>query len=212
MQGSTTRFLIASMLLSLSATAQAAVVAFSNIVSGDGAPTFFDESTTTPDAVNGNVLNIGLNNFGADGASSSNTAAVDALSLVITAPEGYMITSLLYSEAGQAETTGGTAVASGSIVADGMPTNFATQVFAPGTTLSAWSIEPGFITIDNKQSIAVSVTNSLFAYAFGPTDIAMIEKTSATLTVGLTQVPLPAAAWLFGSAIAGLIYSKSRLT
>jgi hypothetical protein len=40
----------------------------------------------------------------------------------------------------------------------------------------------------------------------------MIEKTSATLTVGLTQVPLPAAAWLFGSAIAGLIYSKSRLT
>lgn len=204
------KILLASLLFGLSGLAQAADVTFSNISDGNNSPAYFDPATTVPDAGDGNILNIGINNFEANGASGATTSAVDTLSMIITAPDGYYITSVTYSEAGEVETTNGVATASGSIVADGKPSNFLTQVAAPGTALGGWSITAGPVAIDNKESIAVSITNSLFAFAFTPLDIARIEKTEASLSVQIAPVPLPAAAWLFGSALIALVSIQRR--
>ena len=205
-----TKVLLASLLFGLSAVAQSAVVTFSDITDGNGTSAYFDPATTTPDGGDGNVLNIGLDSFLADGSSGATTSAVDTISMVITAPDGYVITSVTYSETGTVETTNGVATASGSIVADGIPSNFLTVIAAPGTAVGGWGIDAGPVAIANKQSIAVSITNSLFAFSFSPQEIALIEKTDATLTVEIAEVPLPAAAWLFGSALIALVSIQRR--
>lgn len=204
-----TKALLVSLLLGMSGIAHSATVTFSNIVDGNGLPLLFDPATTAPDAGDGNILNIGLTNFSADGGSIVTSSAVDTLSMIITAPAGYVITSVAYTEAGSGETTGGVAFASGSIVADGIPTNFLTQVFAPQSS-SGWSISPTPTLIANKDSIAVSITNSLIAFSFTPADVSYIEKSEATLTVSIAAIPVPAAAWLFGSALIALVGIQRR--
>jgi len=187
----------------MAGSAQAASVTFSNIVDGNGSPALFDVSTTMPDAGNPNKLNIGLNNFMADGSSIATSSAVDTLSMIITAPLGYVITSVDYTEAGNVRTTDGVATASGSLVADNIPTNFLTQLFSPNAA-SAWTITPATTPIADKTSIAVSITNSLFAFGFTPEGVAQIEKTGAMLTVGIVQVPEPATALLLMMGMLGL--------
>ena len=185
--------------------AQAATVTFSNIVDGDGSNALFDTSQTAP-ILDGDTLSIGMNNFTADGVFF--TSAVDTLSLTITAAPGRTITSITYTEEGSGETSDGVAYATGSIVADNQPINFPT-VFFNQNQVGAWTITPesqagtGMILIDNKESISVSITNSLFAVAFAPGEIARITKTQAFL--GVTTVPLPAAGWMFGFGLLGLI-------
>ena len=55
----------------------------------------------------------------------------------------------------------------------------------------------------------MSVSNSLLAFLFG-VGPATIEKTSATITGGLTAIPLPPAIWLMGAAVAALVSVKRR--
>lgn len=182
----------AAALVALPGTALGNVVTFSNIVDGDGSTSLFDVTTTAPDPADGNRLIIGLNNFVADSASTS--SVLDTLSLTITAPAGFLITSLGYSESGNGETEDGIASASGSMVADNIPTNFLTQLFSPNSS-GPWSIMPADTIINNKTAIGVSITNSLIAFAFSSPTIATIDKTSAVLTVGLSPdiavIPIP---------------------
>jgi hypothetical protein len=188
---------------------QASVVSFSNILDGNGSPLLFDTATTAPDPSDGNKLIIGLNNFTADGASATTSSAVDTLSMTITAPAGFYITSIDYTEAGTGQTANGVASATGSIVADNIPNIFLTQLFSPNTA-SGWSITPSTTAINNKTSIDLSITNSLFAFAFAPQEIAQITKTSASITVGLTPVPEPATLGLLTVGTIGLISRRRR--
>jgi hypothetical protein len=198
----------AAVIIGMGGTAQAATVTFSNIADGDASNNLFDTSQTAPIG-DGDTLDIGLNNFTADGIFF--TSAVDTLSLTITADPGRIITSITYTEGGSGETEEGVAYATGSIVADNQPFNFPT-VFFNQHQQGAWTITPeseagtGMIAIDNKESITVSITNSLLAVAFAPNEIARITKTGAFLSVTTEAivVPLPAAAWLFSSALIGL--------
>jgi hypothetical protein len=206
--------LTAAVIIGMGAAAQAATVTFSNIMDGDGSNALFDTSQTVPTG-DGDTLEIGLNDFTADGTSFP--SALDTLSLTITADPGRTITSITYTEMGNGETAEGVAIATGSIVADNQPINFP-QVLFNQNQQSGWTITPesqantGMILIDNKESISVSITNSLLAVAFAPNELARISKTGAFLTVTteLTEVPLPAAAWLFGSALLGLGMVKRR--
>ena len=128
---------------------------------------------------------------------------------MVTAPAGYVITSIDYTEGGNGATQNGIATASGSVVVDNMPTNFQLAPPIGPNDAREWGITLDTILVDNKQSVAVSITNSLFSYAFDGSQ-AFIEKNDSTLTVGLTAVPLPAAAWLFGSALIALVGIQRR--
>ncbi|MGR9091919.1 MAG: hypothetical protein ACU85U_15210 [Gammaproteobacteria bacterium] len=59
--------------------------------------------------------------------------------------------------------------------------------------------------IDNKNSIDINVTNSLFAFALAGGARATIEKTGASLVVGLAAIPIPPAIWMMGAAITALV-------
>ncbi|MCP4288830.1 MAG: VPLPA-CTERM sorting domain-containing protein [Gammaproteobacteria bacterium] len=209
------RLFVATLLSwSMMGVSQAAMdeVTFSDIVDGDGLSSLFDVDATAVDLSDGNKLIIGLNNFSANGDSILTYSAVDTLTMTIDAPSGYFITSVSYTEGGDGQTENGVATATGALVADSTPINFLTQIFAPNAD-SGWTITPATILIDNKTSIVVSITNSLFAFAFAPGEIAQITKTSATLTIGVEPVPLPAAVWLFGSTLIGFVaFGRRRLS
>ena len=113
--------------------------------------------------------------------------------MTLVAPTGYAIS---YEERGNIETTTGSPVAGGSLVAGGITSNLLSVIAGSGTAFQTWDIGPVFVPINNKQTIDVSFTNSLVASIFGGLgDIARVEKSSAILTVGLTAVPLPGALW-----------------
>ena len=60
-------FLTACLVFGVAGAANAATVTFSDIMSGSGAGTLFDEDTTV---ANGNDLNIGIIGFNADNATT----------------------------------------------------------------------------------------------------------------------------------------------
>jgi|LNFM01.1.fsa_nt_gb hypothetical protein len=196
----------AALLAGTSVGAQAATVTFSNLADGNNAAQFFDIGSTT---IAGNSISIGINGFTANGANNLTLSALDTFSFLVTAPTGFKITKVTYTESGNGQTTGGVAMATGSITADGTPKNFLTQLFLPNTGLSDWSIG-GSVDVANKDSIAVSIVNSLFAVAFDPTQIATISKTGASISVDVAPIPLPPAVWMLGSAIVGLVTVSRR--
>jgi hypothetical protein len=135
--------------------------------------------------------------------------ATDTLFMTITAPAGYLINLITYTETGTGTTdASGFATATGSMVVDGTPINFLTQMFGPSTS-SGWSILPTPTPIANKSSIDMSISNSLVAFLFVP-GTATIEKTGAVITVGLTAIPIPPAIWMMGAAIAALLTGGRR--
>ncbi len=190
-----------AMLAGTSLAAQASTVTFSNMADGNNAALYFDIATTT---ISGNTITLGINNFTADGALPTSLSALDTFSFLVTAPTGFMITKVTYTESGTGQTTGGVALATGSITADGTPKNFLTQLFTPNTGLSNWSIG-GAVDIADKDSIAVSIVNSLFAVSFDPTQVSTISKTGASISIEVAPIPLPPAVWMLGSAIVGLV-------
>jgi len=194
---------ITLLLLLASSMTSAASVTLSNVMDGNGSPMFFDPSGITQSGTFDEIITIGLDNFTAD-SDGSLTSAVDTLSMTITAPAGFTITSVSYTESGTGKTTLGVASASGSMVADGIPVNFLSQQF-PTHADSGWSITPTPLLIDSKESISLNITNSLFAFAFDPTQTARVSKTAASLVVGLTAIPIPPAIWMMGAAIAALV-------
>ena len=199
------RLIAIVLFIGIAGAAQAATVTFSNILDGNGIPLLFDPSTTIPDPSDGNTLIIGLLDFTANGETIS---AVDTLSLMISAPAGYFITSLSYTEEGIGNAVTGIAVATGSIVVNNFPVNFPTQVFSPGAS-GGWSISPTLpdSIFNNETSVMVSITNSLFAHGATADEIA---KTFASLTVGLTPVPVPSSIFLLGGGLFAILGTMRR--
>ncbi len=194
--------------IAIASTTQAAVATFSNILDGNGDSSLFDTTATGADPTDGNILNIGLNDFRAEFGTIS---ALDTLSFMITAPDGYFINALTYTESGSGLTASdGVAIATGSIVVNNVPVNFLSQVFGPNSG-SAWSISPILpASIFNNQPsvVAVSIVNSLFAV--GSDDNTWIEKDSAALTVNLASVPVPSSLFLLGSGLFAITFRMRR--
>ncbi len=191
------------------ATANASMhVELSDVSDGNGLPTLFTGGYTQSPG-QGEVITLGLLNFMADGSSAISQFAVDTLFMTITAPTGFVINSITYSETGEGNVNDGFAAATGSMVVDGMAKNFLTQLFLPGDGANGWSITPATVAIANKESIDMSISNSLLAFLFGAGP-ATIQKNSATITVGLTAIPLPPAIWLMGAAVAALVSVRRR--
>ena len=170
-------------------------------------------STVTVPTGDGNTLDIGLNNFKADGGGLASLSALDTLSFKITAPENYYITKVSYYEEGQGQTNLGVSIATGSITAAGIPQNLGVHIYNSAMVGPVpWSLGPGDIPIPGQQqSIDVSLVNSLFATTIpGGADIAWIEKTKATVAVELAQVPIPSAVWLLFSGLACMVGLRKK--
>ena len=171
-------------------SAQAQTVTFSRI---DDAVTsrFFDPATTKVDALDRNKLNIGFNtgldpvtlkyrDFTASTASFRYTSAMDAISVRITAPAGYYIAKVTYSQRG-----------TGSIVRTGKLQGGATLVVHDkASLLGSFSTNPTLTqTVDltgrRLTVVPVSITNSLNAFATSSLGSATVSVTSAYIRVQL---------------------------
>jgi hypothetical protein len=183
-------------------SAQAATATFSGMNSGDGTDLLFSVSGTTIDGVDGNILNVGLNSFKAVSASGAPTVLVDTFSVNITAPTGFYITSVDYDEVYSYLSSTGVAAITLSVVANGVASNPASAAFAFSNGANVGISIPQIVYGPGVESVSLSISNSLFAYALSNT--VEIEKLSATLSVGLTPVPLPPALGLLGAALIGL--------
>ena len=182
----------------LAAPAGAATVTFSDFSDAvSGPPDLFEISTTVPDGGNPNILVIGLDEFMAGGSVIS---AFDTLSLRITAPTGYRITSVIYAETGDGDSTGGgTAIATGSITANGMTNSLASIIFS-SSAVGPWGLGTSFdFSGELVEEVIVTISNVLVAV-----DGADIVKTMAGLEVTITLIPLPASVVLLSTALIGL--------
>jgi hypothetical protein len=189
--------------------ASAAQVQVTGVATGDGSETLFGTNIDQT-GVNGEVLTLDINEFIADNSGAGillPETVTDTVTMTLTAPENYRISSILYNEGGTAQTSEGVVTVTGSITVGGIPVNFNEEVIGGDSGGEVpWELDPiPLALVGGVDSVVVTITNTLFAFGFEPSSIARIEKTDAVLTVGLTQIPIPAAVWLFGSGLLGLI-------
>ncbi len=191
--------------------AQAAPVTISNINSSE--PNLFTGATLN---AAGNQVIIEFTDFSASAPQVVGPVAIpfvsafDTISFRLTAAEGWFFTSLDYIEGLQGTATnGGFAFGTGSFTYNGTSVTLGTfPVFSNGGsgvsvgslfTSPTIQLGPQFTTLD------ITITNSLFAGALGANATATIAKTSALLNIQTQFIPVPAAAWLFASAMVGLV-------
>lgn len=170
-------------------------------VSGDtifATPTTFEAS-----ALNGEGTNI-----------FTNTGSV-----IVVAHEGYRFSGVSIQEGGTYNTTGNGSVdvvSSVKVVDTDFflrnATNFLDISDLSVTGANTWSGEGGHYLgtsmWDSTTSIEVILTNWLYATSPDGDSTALINKTLAGSSIGMsisTVVPIPAAVWLFGSGLIGLI-------
>jgi hypothetical protein len=184
----------ATMLMTLGAvaTAQGQTVTFSRI--DDAVPSrWVDPATTRPDSLDRNKLIIGFNKgldpatlkyreFRASTAAYSYTSAMDTISVRITAPAGYYIAKITYSQRG-----------TGSVVRTGKAHGAATWIAADvAGSLGTFSTNPTLTqTIDLTSRkltvLPVSITNSLNAFATTSLGSATLSLTGAEIRVQLLR-------------------------
>jgi hypothetical protein len=184
-------FIVPALLLAGVTGAQAQVAEFSQL--RDAAPgKFFDAATSAPSAANADQLNIGLNTgsdpftfvsneFRATTLSFGNRMADDTISFVVTAPAGFYVASLTYSQQGIASTAR-TAQQNGNSqwTVGGFPAVIGDYAGNPTLT--------GVVDLTALQasSVPVSITVSLFA---GPTGD--ISITSASVVADIKPLGIP---------------------
>lgn len=170
-------------------TAQAQVVTFSSI--RDAVPVkFFDAALSRPSAANRNRLLIGfdtgfdlatatMNDFTASTLPFGNRSASDTISFVVTAPSGYYVATLTYTQRGSASTSR-TAVQNGTAywVVAGHPVRVG--VFASNPNITR-TLDLTGLTL---RSVPVSITVSLFASATGN-----LAVTDADVVATLARLP-----------------------
>ena len=157
----------------------------------------FDAARTRPDPLNPNRLVIGFSSgfdpqtFKYRGFTASTSAfflpsAVDTISFVVDAPEGFYIAKLTYSQTGTGwGARGGTAAGSTQWVVDGHALHIATSSTNP-TVRSTADFTGQFLT-----TIPVSITANLFVFAPPLVGFATAAITSANVVVELLPLPTP---------------------
>jgi hypothetical protein len=180
---------VSALVLGVSTPAQAQVATFSVI--RDAVPLkFFDAATSRASSANRNDLLIGFNvgfdpatattnDFKASTASFSNRYASDTISFEVTAPAGYYVARLTYTQQGSASTSR-TAVQRGTLywTVAGYPRKLGEFSSTPNLT--------GTVDLSKllKRTVPVSITESLFAAATGS-----ISVTSAHVLAVLARLP-----------------------
>jgi hypothetical protein len=173
---------------------QEPLVTFSDIT--DAVPgRFFDAATTTPDPDNGNKLLIGLstgfdartwtvNDFTASTAAFHRAAAMDTISFLVEAPNGFYIARITYTQRGTRAISRTARAAGGAHwVVDGVPADLG--LFNTDPTLSG-TVD---LTGQNKILVPVSITCGLFSFAPPVIGSATISITSAEVLVELLPLP-----------------------
>ena len=180
--------IVPALLLAGVAGAQAQVAEFSQL--RDAAPgKFFDAAASAPSAANGNQLNIGINGgidpltfvsnaFRATTLAFGNRMADDTISFVVTAPAGFYVASLTYTQQGTSN-TGRTAVQSGN-------TQWTVGGFPAVIAEYNNPIVTGVVDLTALQpaSVPVSITVSLFAGPTGDIEIASASVVADIKPVG----------------------------
>lgn len=195
---------LAIVILSLAAPALAQdppPVTFENI--RDAVPGKYFDPATTGDAASPNTLQIGLgsgaNAFKACAPSEllpvpcNNTrAAMDTLSFVVRAPEGYYLSRITYTQSGRgaisrlADARGASSWIVGGVPIDlGGPFGGAIEFPAAG---GGWTRSHTFENTDSEMTAApVSLTTGLFAYA-SDVGAARVELESASVSVEILPI------------------------
>ena len=183
--------IVPALLLAGVAGAQAQVAEFSQL--RDAAPgKFFDAASSAPSAANANQLNVGLNTgsdpltfvsneFRATTQAFGNRMADDTISFVVTAPAGFYVASLTYTQQGVASTAR-TAQQNGNTqwTVAGFPAVIGEYAGNPTLT--------GVVDLTALQpsSVPVSITVSLFA---GPTGDITLNSASVVANIKPLGVP-----------------------
>jgi hypothetical protein len=167
--------------------AQSPAVTFSAIA--DAVPNaFFDAAQTRADAVNPNRLIVGFNagvdlttfkfmEFRASTDAFNHLSAMDTLKVTVTAPTGFYIETITYSQQGFGSDSGtGRAAGGASWVVGDTP---GSQLFSTDPALS-WTVN---ISDQVLTSVPLSVTNSLFVHATPNFGAATVSITSADVRV-----------------------------
>ena len=180
-------------MLGAAAGAQAQTVTFSRIDDAVSSR-WVDPATTRADAVDRNKLIVGFNKgldsttlkyreFRASTAAFNYTAAMDTISVRVTAPAGYYIAKVTYSQRGTGSTTGTGRASCGAswIVAD---VSASLGTFGTNPTLTQ-TID---LTGRRLTVIPVSITNSLNVFSTSSLGSATVSITGAEITVQLARL------------------------
>ncbi len=223
-----TKALTTITLLLLAATANAASVT----VFGTDVKFTYDDATIYGGAnVVGNTIYFLPTSFTAeslDGTGPDITSAPIDITIEVTSA-GLAIDTLLYLENGDYRLSGigASGDVTGDLTIDSLTSAYSDSsafgtgaLAATGGTLTAWSASTSLNLADTTgwdmdTKILASITNTLTTDTVSINEVAFIEKKFAGgapgLTVDLTPVPVPAAAWLFGTAL-GLLGWMRRKT
>jgi hypothetical protein len=179
-------------MLGAAASAQAQTVTFSRIDDAVSSR-WVDPTTTRVDTTNRNKLIVGFNKgldsstfkyreFRASTAAFNYTAAMDTISVRLTAPSGYYIAKVTYTQRGSGSQSGtGRAQGAASWIVADISASLGT--FSTNPTLSR--------TIDIASRrltvIPVSITNSLNVFSTTSLGAAMVSITGADITVQLAR-------------------------
>ena len=171
-------------------SAQAQTVTFSRFDDAVGSR-FYDPATTRVDSLDRNKLIIGFNSgldsatlkyrdFTASTAAFRYTSAIDTISVRITAPAGYYIAKVTYSQRGTGAITGTGKLLCGATL----------FVYDKASLLKSYSTDPAVTqTVDltgrRLTTVPVSITNSLNAFATSSLGSARVSLTSADIRVQL---------------------------
>ena len=172
-------------LLSVTSSAHAQVARFSKI--RDAVPSkYFDAATTHPDPSNPNRLIIGFST-GVDPLTGlpndfrawfGNRVAMDTISFKVTAPFGYYVAKLTFTQNGVVSLSRTLTVGGGATwVVNNTPASLGTFTGIPGLVGTA------DLTTLKLTSVPVSITDSLFA------SVGAILLTDANVLVKLAPLP-----------------------
>jgi hypothetical protein len=205
--------LFAALLAAFSVPALAVSVTFTlDTPADDGSPLRFDPAAIVFGDTGFTLSEgFGLSDFTA--VSFEGVVAVeDTLSFSVTAPDGWLITSVSYSESGTGSVSGAAiARAKARMVIDGTLQDLGSQTFVFGSS-GEWvlpEVETSF-AIASLQSVDIDIINELLAAALGPGATASIAKTSASFSVTLAPVPLPPALGMLGVGLLALATVNRR--
>lgn len=218
----------AVMTLALATGAQAAMVT----LEGDNVTFTYDDATAFGTAfVVGDSLMFSPTDFAVESLNGDGYATyASALNISVAAKSGsdMLITGIQLMEQGNYKLEGddsavgleGRLQVSSLTQLDGFfpfttSTEFAGDAADGDGALTPWDVSAAISLADsagwqNETAVNVLVQNLLGAVTSGEQSQAFAHKTFMALGVEVAEVPLPAAGWLFGVALAGLVARSRR--